>query len=664
MNFPTIRSHFEQLQNSITSLGRRLCISCTSQRCQVHPDIGSNHSLDFIDLGSKRIVRVIHISPKSVSRPLKTFSAKVREKSNEDKETSMSLDISSEEYWFTRSNRPYRLCDDCNRNPRPFRDDNFAGINGNIEPGYTTNESNQMTAYVGGASHIVINSFLKVLDSYAERLSQAIVDTVLRDFLKELPLGNISLLRDRAPGIVTKVDIYNNSRHSGNRVINYKPSQSAEIVNTRFGSGKDFTGVTVLEQSCLNSDNRISGTPFGSCNSGFVNLSFSGSPSEPDEIVNSSYNDYLKVLDAISEDSQPVQYKFEASNTFKERLIDSDSGVNRISMNSRKVLIVEGTDPSHEFDEKPKVQVETEKISVSKEDSGSESVLPGGHICELNKDTSHLNVHIPKNHQVHGDIDQVNHDSCAHTKNTQKPLLLFLHGVGSSADVWSVILEYFSAAGYEVLAPDMLGHGYSSAPDDRAAYTFDRLLQDILQIFDKFVSDDQKCVAIGHSYGSCFAAALARYRPQQISQLVLLSSGGPSPLVPKQTLFSLHPCAVSLMKPFLMCGFKRDVFYAPRGKHLPSFCAYELPPYVMNHVERGQDWADGDSAFHRRILVPTLLVHGLKDPYISLVEECEMERTIPRSFLEVLPNAGHMQMLDTPEQLCHMIHCFITWWNS
>ncbi len=59
----------------------------------------------------------------------------------------------------------------------------------------------------------------------------------------------------------------------------------------------------------------------------------------------------------------------------------------------------------------------------------------------------------------------------------------------------------------------------------------------------------------------------------------------------------------------------------------------------------------GDANFHRRISAPTLLVYGLKDPFVSLVEMCEMERTLPRAFLELLPLAGHMVMLDQPREL-------------
>lgn len=267
-------------------------------------------------------------------------------------------------------------------------------------------------------------------------------------------------------------------------------------------------------------------------------------------------------------------------------------------------------------------------------------------------------------------VQQGRNKQCYHTTKLKrlKPLLYFLHGVGCSAELWSALLQHFTAAGYEVLAPDMLGHGYSAAPDKASAYTFHRLLKDSIDIFDRFVGEHRKCVVIGHAYGCSLAAAVARYRAQQVSHLVLISGGGPAPLAPRTAdsrACSVSPCLLACMRPLLMCGFRRNILYAPCGKHIESCPSMSkgIPHYVLHHVAQGQDWPEGDATFHRRILAPTLLVHGLQDPYVTLVQECEMERTIPRSFLELIPDAGHLSMLETPAHLCHMIHCFIDWWS-
>ncbi|KAF5274523.1 hypothetical protein FQA39_LY07135 [Lamprigera yunnana] len=260
--------------------------------------------------------------------------------------------------------------------------------------------------------------------------------------------------------------------------------------------------------------------------------------------------------------------------------------------------------------------------------------------------------------------------TCLHIKSglKEKPAVILLHGIGSSADVWWNIINTLVQKGYEIIAPDMLGHGYSSIPNQAEAYMFRNLLKYTLSVFDRYIgcNETRKAIIIGHSFGCSLATALCRYRSQQIVQLILISGGGPTPLAPPPTNDAASVCNFfqMLLKPFVFCGMRRTLFYSLRGKHFNA-CDTEnaVPSHILRYFADGQNWPEGDAAFHRRILIPTLLVHGLQDTLITLVQQCEMERTIPRAFLELIPNAGHMCMLETPEHLSHMIMCFIDWWS-
>ncbi|XP_017787292.1 PREDICTED: protein ABHD8-like [Nicrophorus vespilloides] len=262
-------------------------------------------------------------------------------------------------------------------------------------------------------------------------------------------------------------------------------------------------------------------------------------------------------------------------------------------------------------------------------------------------------------------------ENCSHKNQilvNDKPMIILLHGIGSTADVWWNIMKNLLGKGFEVVAPDMLGHGYSSAPNRRRAYKFKKLLNHVFAVFDHYAQRDEtrKFIIIGHSFGCSLATALCRYRPQQIVQLVLISGGGPTALSAPITgsEISVFSWLQLLISPLLFCGIKRSLFYATRGKHFkPCDSDSSIPKYVLDYINIGQSWPEGDAAFHRRILIPTLLVHGLNDTEVTLVQECEMERTIPRAFLELIPTAGHMSLLETPEHLAHMILCFVDWWS-
>nr|XP_012226813.1 PREDICTED: uncharacterized protein LOC105674819 [Linepithema humile] len=252
-------------------------------------------------------------------------------------------------------------------------------------------------------------------------------------------------------------------------------------------------------------------------------------------------------------------------------------------------------------------------------------------------------------------------------RRNKKPIIVFLHGFGSSAEIFEHQLQYFSSLGYPCIAPDMLGHGMSSAPSRSRDYHFGKLLKDLDALLQHYAfKPGEKCVLVAHNYGCSFATALACKYDSNIHQLVLISGGGPTPLAPPSAECAGHCCLRAILAPLLMCGLHRDILYSARGRQHP-YCGQESMeqwPSHMKYVLDGMTWPQGDYTFHRKICTPTLLVHGLRDNKVSLVQECQMERTMMKAFLEAIPMAGHNPMTECPQQLNHMIHCFIDLWKN
>ncbi|BCJ47195.1 alpha/beta hydrolase [Actinoplanes ianthinogenes] len=90
---------------------------------------------------------------------------------------------------------------------------------------------------------------------------------------------------------------------------------------------------------------------------------------------------------------------------------------------------------------------------------------------------------------------------------TGEPLLLLLHGLGATADVWSgwaALLERHWPGRW--LAPDLPGHGGSAPLPD---YTFDALAEALLPL----VPPTGPTVVLGHSLGGVVALSLAARTP-------------------------------------------------------------------------------------------------------------------------------------------------------
>ena len=56
--------------------------------------------------------------------------------------------------------------------------------------------------------------------------------------------------------------------------------------------------------------------------------------------------------------------------------------------------------------------------------------------------------------------------------------------------------------------------------------------------------------------------------------------------------------------------------------------AFDVPVYVLSHMMNGQDWLDGDELYHQWLTMPTLLLHGKYDKFVTVEEEMEMEKVM------------------------------------
>ncbi|CAH0050671.1 unnamed protein product [Clonostachys solani] len=105
------------------------------------------------------------------------------------------------------------------------------------------------------------------------------------------------------------------------------------------------------------------------------------------------------------------------------------------------------------------------------------------------------------------------------------PTLLFLHGFPSQLHDWAFQIAYFSSHGYGVVAPDLLGYGQSSKPDDAAQYRLKLISDDICRLLDHL--DLPSVVGVGHDFGATLLSRMVAYEPTRWSALVFLAVGPP-----------------------------------------------------------------------------------------------------------------------------------------
>uniref|UniRef100_A0A3P9B6K1 Protein ABHD8 n=1 Tax=Maylandia zebra TaxID=106582 RepID=A0A3P9B6K1_9CICH len=241
--------------------------------------------------------------------------------------------------------------------------------------------------------------------------------------------------------------------------------------------------------------------------------------------------------------------------------------------------------------------------------------------------------------------------------------LFFVHGVGGSLDIWSSQLDFFSRLGYEVIAPDLAGHGASTAPQIAAAYTFYALAEDLRAIFKRYAR--KRNILIGHSYGVSFCTFLAHEYPDLVHKVVMINGGGPTALEPSLcSIFQLPSCVLHCLSPclawsFLKAGFARQG--AKEKQLLKQGNAFNVSPFVLRAMMSGQYWPEGDEVYHAELTVPILLVHGMCDKFVPMDEDQRMAEILLFAFLKVIEEGSHMVMMECPETVNTLLHEFFLW---
>jgi pimeloyl-ACP methyl ester carboxylesterase len=247
--------------------------------------------------------------------------------------------------------------------------------------------------------------------------------------------------------------------------------------------------------------------------------------------------------------------------------------------------------------------------------------------------------------------------------------LILIHGFASSTLVWSKVFLNLADAGYRVIAPDMLGYGYTSKPRN-AQYTIEGQAHMITGLMDRLGID--KATIVGSSYGGAVAATIALDYPERVEKLTLIG-----------TVNNNEPLRFKLMRLFgarvvgdvvspLLIGSRRLLRMRMKrvydrhewvlderrvdARHLPLRAA-ETHRAIIRTV-RGWN-ADRISRDAHLIRKPTLLLWGDNDQEVPLSDGKRLHHQIPGSRLIVFQECGHLPHEEYPEEFVEVISNFV-----
>lgn len=238
------------------------------------------------------------------------------------------------------------------------------------------------------------------------------------------------------------------------------------------------------------------------------------------------------------------------------------------------------------------------------------------------------------------------------------PPLVLLHGFTGSAGTWDGLTAAL-AADYTVIAPDLIGHGRSDAPEDVERYRMPRAAADLVALVRGL--GHERAAWLGYSLGGRAALQLAVHHPDAVEALIL---EGASPGIADDEERAARVRGDEAMAERI----ERDGVeaFVDTWERVPLFASQlALPPDTRAAIRatrtantaaglanslRGMGAGAQDPLQDRvaAIGIPTLLIAGALDTkYVEIARD--MARTMPDATMHAIEGAGHAAHLERPE---------------
>lgn len=237
--------------------------------------------------------------------------------------------------------------------------------------------------------------------------------------------------------------------------------------------------------------------------------------------------------------------------------------------------------------------------------------------------------------------------------------VIVLHGWFGDHGVWAPTYPLLDGQSFTYAFPDWRGYGASR--NIAGKHSMGEMAGDMLALADEL--GWQRFMVVGHSMGGKAAQCLAMQAPQRVAALVGVTPvpATPLPLPPELVaVFEAVPTSDDAA---------RGVIGASLGMGRPD--TPRLVEEILRHLRDTTDPAAAADYFRafahedlsaqaRKLTCPVLLLAGQHDGGVSYELMSAVFPTLyPHARIEVMADAGHYPMLETPKPLVESIESFL-----
>ena len=244
--------------------------------------------------------------------------------------------------------------------------------------------------------------------------------------------------------------------------------------------------------------------------------------------------------------------------------------------------------------------------------------------------------------------------------------VMMIHGSGPGVTAWAnwrlVIPEL--AKNRRVVAPDMLGFGYTERPEDNT-YNRERWVAHAIGVMDAL--DLEKVDLVGNSFGGGLALALAIEQPQRVRRLVLMGSAGVSFPITEglNEVWGYEPSLENMRRLMDVFAFNKGLLTDELAemRYQASIRPGFHESFAAMFPAPRQRWVDNLASPEEDIRAlphETLILHGREDEVIPLEASLKLAELIDRAQLHVFGRCGHWTQIEHASRFARLVNDFLT----
>jgi pimeloyl-ACP methyl ester carboxylesterase len=243
--------------------------------------------------------------------------------------------------------------------------------------------------------------------------------------------------------------------------------------------------------------------------------------------------------------------------------------------------------------------------------------------------------------------------------------VLLLHGSGPGVSAlanWRLTIPAL-AAQHRVLAPDLVGFGYTQRPAD-IRYSLRTWIDHVWAFLDAL--DVRRVSIVGNSLGGRIALGMAAERPERLDRMVLMGVPGVGMTFTQglQALREYQPSLENMRRLLVDCfavdpsiitdDLVRDRYEA--SVEPGAFETYRAMFFSDKHA--GSELAITEDEA-RAITTRSLLVHGREDKVVPVEVAWNMVRLLPDADLAVFARCGHWTQIERAAEFNDRVIAFL-----